>query len=91
MVAGERNPAALAQLRHARVQASEEVVVKSLVRDYRREHLFPLGQSLEAYRYYQTLIPTCDQEIEEQLQNFDSQLPSDAPQLPPERYPHRPR
>jgi len=90
-VAGERNPAVLAQLRHARVQASEEVVVKSLVGDYRREHLFTLGQSLEAYRYYQTLITTCDQEIEEQLQNFDSQLPSDAPQLPPERYPHRPR
>jgi transposase len=91
IVAGERNPAVLAQLRHARVQASEEVVVKSLVGDYRREHLFTLGQSLEAYRYYQTLITPCDQEIEEQLQNFDSQLPSDAPPLPPERYPHRPR
>lgn len=91
IVAGERNPAVLVQLRHARVQASEEVVVKSLVGDYRREHRFTLGQSLEAYRYYQTLITTCDQEIEEQLQNFDRQLPSDAPQLPPERYPHRPR
>jgi len=90
IVAAERNPAVLAQLRHARVQASEEVVVKSLVGDYRREHLFRLGQSLEAYRYYQTLITTCDQEIEEQLQNFDRQLPSDAPQLPPERYPHPP-
>ena len=70
MVAGERNPAALAQLRHARVQVSEEVVVKSQVGDYRREHLFRLGQSLEAYRYYQTLIPTCDQEIEDQLQTL---------------------
>src|SRR4029077_6264624 len=91
IVAGERNPAALAQLRHARVQVSEEVVAKSLVGDYRREHLFTLRQSLETYRYYQDLITRCDQEMEEQLQNFDRQLPSDAPQLPPERYPHRPR
>jgi len=88
IVAGERNPAVLAQLRHPQVQASAEVVMKSLVGDYGREHLFTLGQSLEAYRYYQDLITRCDQEIEEQLQNFDRQLPPDAPDLPPEAYPH---
>src|SRR4029077_12680529 len=91
MVAGERNPVVLAQLRHSRGQASEEVVVKSLVGDYRREHLFTLRQSLEAYRYYQRLITGCDAEIEQQLQNFDGHLPPDAPALPPERYPHRQR
>jgi len=88
IVAGEHNPAVLAQLRQPQVQASAEVVMKSLVGDYRREHLFTLRQSLEAYRYYQDLIPRCDQEIEEQLQNFDRQLPPDAPDLPPEAYPH---
>ncbi len=31
ILAGERNPAVLAQLRHARVQASEEIITKSLV------------------------------------------------------------
>jgi transposase len=51
IIAGERNPVVLAQLRHWRVQASEEEVVKSLVGDYRREHRFTLRQSLEAYRY----------------------------------------
>src|ERR1700730_18433582 len=59
MVAVKRNPVVLAQLRHSRVQASEEEVVKSLVGDYRREHLFTLRQSLEAYRYYQRLITGC--------------------------------
>jgi transposase len=88
MVAGERNPVVLAQLRHSRVQASEEEVVKSLVGDYRREHLFTLRQSLEACRYYQRLITGCDAEIEPQLQSFDGHLPPDAPALPPERYPH---
>jgi hypothetical protein len=77
IVAGERNPVVLAQLRHSRVQASEEEVVKSLVGDYRREHLFTLGQSLEAFRYYQGLMAGCDEEIEDQLQNFDRHLPPD--------------
>src|ERR1700732_1434105 len=91
MVAGERNPVVLAQLRHSRVQASEEEVVKSLVGDYRRGHLFTLGQSLEALRYYQGLMAGCDEEIEDQLQNFDRHLPPDTPSLPPEARAHRPR
>jgi transposase len=91
IVKGERNPLGLAQLRDRRVQASEEVVVKSLVGDYRREHLFTLGQSLEAFRYYQSLMAACDKEIEEQLQNFDRHLPPNAPSLPPEAHPQRAR
>jgi transposase len=91
MVKGERNPVVLAQLRDRRVKSSEEVIVKSLVGDYRREHLFTLRQSLEAFRYYQDLMAACDQEIEEQLQNFDRQPPSDAPPLPPNPHAHRRR
>ena len=91
IVKGERNPVALAQLRDGRVKASEETMVKSLVGDYRREHLFTLRQSLEAFRYYQQLMRDCDQEIEGQLQNFDGQLPPDAPALPPDPNAHRPR
>lgn len=88
---GERNPVVLAQLRDYRVKASEEVIVKSLVGDYRREHLFTLGQSLEAFRHYQSLMAACDLEIEEQLQSFDRQLPPDAPPLPPDPNAHRRR
>jgi transposase len=88
IVEGERNPAVSAQLRYPQVQASAEVVLKSLVGDYRREHPFTLRQSLEAYRYYQDLITRGDQEMEEQLQNFDRQLPPDAPDFPPEADPH---
>jgi hypothetical protein len=35
ILAGERNPAVLTQWRHPQVQASAEVVMKSLVGDYR--------------------------------------------------------
>jgi transposase len=44
---GERNPLKLAALRDYRIKAGEETVAKSLVGDYRPEHLFTLGQSLE--------------------------------------------
>ena len=36
----------------------------ALVGDYRPEHLFVLGQSLQAYRFYQARTQECDTEIE---------------------------
>jgi transposase len=56
ILAGERNPHTLATLRDGRVKATADTIAKSLVGDYRREHLFTLGQSLAAFRHYQELI-----------------------------------
>jgi hypothetical protein len=50
--AGQRNPSVLARLRNERIKATEEVIAKSLVGDYRAEHPFTLRQSLAAYRSY---------------------------------------
>jgi transposase len=69
---GERNPHTLAALRDRRIKASEDTVAKSLVGDDRREHLFTLGQSLEAFRHYQDLISACDTEIEQYLEALES-------------------
>jgi transposase len=69
---GERDPFTLAKLRHERIKASEEVIAKSLVGDYRPEHLFTLRQSVAAYRSYQKLIEDCDQEIRRCLDQFQS-------------------
>jgi len=88
ILTGERNPQVLAELRDGRVKASQEAIVKSLVGDYRREHLFTLRQSLEAYRHYQTLMSACDQEIAQYLKEFDSKIDVDQHPLPAERYPH---
>ena len=74
ILAGERNPHQLAKLRDRRVKATEETIAKSLVGDYRREHLFTLRQSLEAFRHYQQLIGACDTEIEQYLEAFESKL-----------------
>jgi transposase len=74
ILAGERDPERLANLRDARLRASKETIVKSLVGNYRPEHLFTLKQALDAYRHYQQLLAECDQEIERLLSEFDSRI-----------------
>lgn len=82
ILAGERDPHKLAALRDGRIKATEETIIKSLVGDYRREHLFTLRQSLAAYRNYQKLIAECDREIEGQLKTFDARVDCEAKPLP---------
>lgn len=81
ILAGERNPHTLAALRDRRIKASADTIAKSLVGDYRREHLFTLRQSLAAFRHYQELIAACDREIAQSLEEFESKL--DPPVDPP--------
>ena len=83
ILAGERRPEALAQLRHPNIRASEETITKALVGTWREEHLFTLRQSLATYRSYQDQIVECEEEIRRMLASFDSQVdPNDQP-LPP--------
>jgi transposase len=77
IIAGNRDPEQLAQLRDRRIKASFETVAKSLVGDYRPEHIFTLKQSQTAYRYYQQLISDCDHEIHQRVETF--QNPDDDP------------
>jgi transposase len=58
IVQGERDASKLAQLRDPRIKASPETIRKSLVGNWRAEHLFTLGQSRELYRTYQKAPPT---------------------------------
>ena len=78
---GEREPSKLSCLCDGRIKASRQVVAKSLVGDYRPEHLFCLQQALESYRHFQNQIAACDEHIEQMLARFDSQ--SNAQRLPP--------
>jgi transposase len=72
IVKGNTNPEELAQLRDYRIKASVETIRKSLVGDYRAEHIFTLKQSLQAYRQYQTWIADCDQQIQQRIETFRS-------------------
>jgi transposase len=84
LLAGERDPAKLADLREPGVKASKETIMAALQGDYRREHLFVLQQAWDLYLGYQAKLRACDAEIEALLVGFDSQAdPEDAPPPPP--------
>ena len=74
ILSGERDPQKLAQLRNRHIQASEETIMKSLVGDYREEHLFTLQQSLKSYRHYQELIQEVDLQVKRMLQRLPSKI-----------------
>jgi transposase len=90
IVQGERNPEVLAALRDGRVQAGEETIRKSLVGNYRREHLFTLEQSVQAYRHYQQLITACDREMAQYVKDFGSRIDPEQQPLGTEPNRHRP-
>ncbi len=72
IVAGITDPKELAKLRDHRIKASIATVKKSLVGDYRPEHIFTLKQSVTAYRQSQQLIADCDREIQQRVQTFET-------------------
>jgi transposase len=91
ILGGERDPRKLAALRDPRIKASSATIAKSLVGDYRREHLFTLGQSVVAYRHYQQLLAVTDVEIEQMLGEFSDSAGPDAPTLAEAKDRHKPR
>jgi transposase len=76
IVAGERDPRKLAQLKGGRIKADVHTIEKSLEGDWREEHLFTLRQALTTWRHYQQQIADCDAEIVRILSTFE---PPDGP------------
>lgn len=81
IVAGQRDPLALAKLRDDRCGHSEAEIARALYGNWRAEHLFALKQALELYDFYHKQIATCDQHIEKQLHQFADKSGGQA--LPP--------
>jgi len=71
VLAGERDPLVLAQLRDARCKSSEATIARSLQGNFRPEHLFSLKQAVDLYEFYQGQIGECDRQILNQLSSFD--------------------
>lgn len=67
LVAGVRDPQALAAHRDPRCQASAQEIAGALTGNYREEHLFVLRQNFAAYEFRQRQIADCDTAIEAQL------------------------
>ncbi|CAG2155006.1 IS110 family transposase ISCARN20 [Cupriavidus yeoncheonensis] len=64
IVAGQRDPAVLAQHRHSRVKASVVDIQRALTGNWREEHLFVLAQSLAMYDSLAQRMAECDAKLQ---------------------------
>jgi transposase len=84
IVGGERDPKKLAEFRDKRCRNSIEIIEKSLVGNYKPEHIFKLRQEVALYDKFQEMLAECDQAIEECLQNFADKVDVIEKPLAPE-------
>jgi transposase len=87
IVAGERDPANLAQHRHGNLKHSEETFIKALTGFYQPEHLFTLKQAVDCFDFLQRQIEECDQQLQKcmaAVADKEPTDPGDSGQDPPE-------
>ena len=89
ILAGERDPQALATLRHYSCHSSAETIAKALTGSYRAEHLFALEQALALYDAYREKVSACDVRIEAVLKELSIHRGRDHGAVPPPRRRHR--
>lgn len=95
IVAGERNPAALAKLRDPRCRKSEKQIVEELTGNWREEHLFSLKQSLAMYDNIRAIIAQYETEIHRMLtvlqppEHRDTEVPEPANKTKAKNFRHR--
>lgn len=85
IVAGDRDPQKLAELRDRRCAHSEETIAKALTGNYREEHVFALEQELNLYDHYTKLIHDCDEKVERQYSVIKPVAEVEDSPLPPSR------
>lgn len=91
IVAGEHDPAALAQHRDPRCQASPETIRAALTGHYRPEHVFALRLALARYEFHHAQAAECDRAIAAVLATLTAQRPAPASPLPAPRRRRRPK
>jgi transposase len=67
VLAGERDPQALAALRDPKCKNDAATIAKALEGTWRPEHLFALRQAYELYQFHHRQIAQCDQMIQAEL------------------------
>src|SRR2546427_10008709 len=87
IIAGERDPQRLAQLRNPHCHHAEDDIAKALQGTWRAEHLFALRQAVELYQFYHQQVALCDQQIKAHLETFADK--SAGQPLPPKARRHK--
>lgn len=85
IVAGQRDPARLAQHRDPRCRATQAEIVAALTGHYCPEQLFVLQQNVALFDECQTHIGQCDTTIAAHLQALTAPLPAPAAPVPASR------
>jgi transposase len=91
IVAGQRDPAHLAEHRDHRCRASKAEIIAALTGNYRPEHLFVLTQNLALFDACHVQIAACDQTIEAHVQTLTAVRDAPATPLPAPRVTRKPR
>jgi transposase len=86
IVAGERDPKALAKYRDVRCKVSSETLEAALTGNYRPEHVFALRQALELYEFHQKKVTECDGEVEAALRAINEGREAPEQPLPTARH-----
>lgn len=79
IIAGERDPKVLASHRDPRCRNSVQTIAKSLVGNYRPEHIFALTQAVDLYEFYQIKINDCEVAIARFLATQPQQTEDEPP------------
>jgi transposase len=84
IVAGERDPQVLAELRDPRCQKTQAEIAEHLRGNWRAEHLFTLGQGLKMYDFTQRCMEEYDAQIMQRLAELEKPnlMPSAPADLP---------
>jgi len=81
MLAGERDPQALAALSHPGIHANRDTIAKSLEGTWRVDLLFVLQQEVTTYDAYLQRITECDQALEQHLHSMSDKV-EDTGEMP---------
>jgi len=82
ILAGERDPQKLAELRHQSVEKPEEEIVRALSGNYRQEHVDILNDVLETYEHIHRQLARVSDLTESCLSQFASKVEPDEVPLP---------
>jgi transposase len=83
IVAGQTDPAVLAEHRDPRCKASQKEITQALTGHYREELVFVLRQDLACYDHFQLQIDVCDRQIAGYIQSLEAACDEPDEPLPP--------
>lgn len=78
ILAGERQPQQLANLKDGRIRASTAELARALEGHWKEEQLFVLEQARLSHAHYQEQILQCEGRIQQQMRAVESRLPQGA-------------